>query len=185
MVVVAAPFPGTLAPLAAGLRAPAFAVGGQPPASTTVLDDVTLVDGTGAAAVTGARLVIAGGWIRARRSHGRRARAGRRRADRSRRPNVMPGLVDVHFHIEGDPRLALRQLANGVTSFRDPGPWIDKFDPLKAIMRSDIFPARACRSPVRTSTVNIRPIRSMPPSRAIPKKPGAPPNATSPKAPRP
>ncbi len=52
----------------------------------------------------------------------------------------MPGLIDLHFHVERDPRLAVRQLANGVTSFRDPGQWIDQFDSLKAIMRSEKLP---------------------------------------------
>jgi hypothetical protein len=96
---------------------------------------------------------------------------------------VMPGLIDLHFHVERDPRLAVRQLANGVTAFRDPGQWIDQFDSLKAIMRSEHLPARAWRSPVHTSMVNIPPIRSMPPSRAIPRKHGAPPSATSPTVP--
>jgi imidazolonepropionase-like amidohydrolase len=52
----------------------------------------------------------------------------------------MPGLIDLHFHIERDPKLAVRQLAHGVTSFRDPGQWIDQFDGLKAIMRSEHLP---------------------------------------------
>jgi imidazolonepropionase-like amidohydrolase len=50
---------------------------------------------------------------------------------------VMPGLVDLHYHIEDDPKLALRQLANGVTSFRDPGQWIEKFDGLKRIIAGE------------------------------------------------
>ncbi len=49
----------------------------------------------------------------------------------------MPGLIDLHFHVERDPKLAIRQLANGVTSFRDPGQWIDQFDSLKAIVRTE------------------------------------------------
>ena len=43
---------------------------------------------------------------------------------------VLPGLVDTHFHIDNrppDPKLALRQLANGVTAFRDPGQWDESF----------------------------------------------------------
>jgi imidazolonepropionase-like amidohydrolase len=53
---------------------------------------------------------------------------------------VMPGLIDLHFHIERDPKLALRQLANGVTSFRDPGQWIELFEPLRALLRADDLP---------------------------------------------
>ena len=36
---------------------------------------------------------------------------------------MIPGLIDLHFHIENDPKLALRQLSHGVTAFRDPGQW--------------------------------------------------------------
>jgi imidazolonepropionase-like amidohydrolase len=53
---------------------------------------------------------------------------------------VLPGLIDAHFHIENrppDPKLALHQLANGVTAFRDPGQWDEFFEGLRAIMRQD------------------------------------------------
>ena len=133
-------FLGALAPLAAGLRVPAFAGGGQPPTTTTVLDDVTLIDGTGAAALPGARLVVAGGRIQ---RVGRMAEvavpAGAELVTLGGR-TIMPGLVDAHFHIEDDPKLALRQLANGVTAFRDPGAWMEKFDPLRAMIATDRLP---------------------------------------------
>ena len=94
------PFPGAFAPLAAGLRAPAFATGGQPPSPTIVLDDVTLIDGTGAAAVPGARLAIAGGRIqRVGRIGEVPVPAGADLVALGGR-TIMPGLVDAHFHIE-------------------------------------------------------------------------------------
>jgi imidazolonepropionase-like amidohydrolase len=50
---------------------------------------------------------------------------------------IIPGLIDLHFHIEDDPRLALRQLSHGVTTFRDPGQWNDKFTGLRKMMADD------------------------------------------------
>ena len=49
----------------------------------------------------------------------------------------MPGLIDLHFHVENDPKLALRQLANGVTSFRDPGQWIEQYEALRALVAAE------------------------------------------------
>jgi imidazolonepropionase-like amidohydrolase len=50
---------------------------------------------------------------------------------------VLPGLIDLHFHIEDDPKLALRQLSNGVTSFRDPGQWEERFTELRRLVEAD------------------------------------------------
>ena len=53
---------------------------------------------------------------------------------------VMPGLIDLHFHVEKDPKLALRQLANGVTSFRDPGQWLEQDQSLRALIAAEQLP---------------------------------------------
>ena len=53
---------------------------------------------------------------------------------------VIPGLIDLHFHIESDPRLALRQLAHGITAFRDPGQWNEKFVELRRMVAADGLP---------------------------------------------
>ena len=133
-------FLAALAPLAASARAQAAPWTAQGPGATVVLDNITLIDGTGAEAVSGARLVIVGDRLR---SVGRirdvAMPAGAERVDLHGRA-VMPGLVDAHFHIENDPKLALRQLSRGVTTFRDPGAWIEKFDALKAMIASDGLP---------------------------------------------
>ena len=133
-------FLGTLAPLAAGMRAHPYPGETRSADRATVLDNVILIDGTGAAAVPGARVVIAGARLR---REGRMADVpvpdGAELIDLGGRA-VVPGLVDAHFHIEDDPRLALRQLAHGVTAFRDPGAWIEKFDALKAMMAADGLP---------------------------------------------
>jgi imidazolonepropionase-like amidohydrolase len=53
---------------------------------------------------------------------------------------VIPGLIDLHFHIEKDPKLALRQLSNGITAFRDPGQWEERFAELRRMITSDGLP---------------------------------------------
>ncbi len=102
-----------------------------------VLDNVRVIDGSGAPPIERARIVIEGGRI---------ARIGPPSAVSSPPQaetvdlsghTVIPGLIDLHFHIESDPRLALRQLSHGVTAFRDPGQWNEKFDELRAMIAAD------------------------------------------------
>ena len=89
-----------------------------------VLDNVRVIDGTGTAPSENGRIVVPADRIE---QVGRReavpAPAAADTLDLSGR-TVIPGLIDLHFHIENDPKLALRQLSHGVTSFRDPGQWL-------------------------------------------------------------
>jgi imidazolonepropionase-like amidohydrolase len=41
---------------------------------------------------------------------------------------LLPGLIDAHFHLDGDDSLPARYLEHGVTSLRDPGAWIEAYD---------------------------------------------------------
>jgi imidazolonepropionase-like amidohydrolase len=41
---------------------------------------------------------------------------------------ILPGLIDAHFHIDGDDSLPALFLSHGVTSIRDPGQWIEAYD---------------------------------------------------------
>ncbi len=99
-----------------------------------VLDHVRLIDGTGAAPRDSVRVTIEGNRITAVEPAG--AGSSRSNADVIDLAGhvVMPGLIDLHFHIERDPKLAIRQLVNGVTSFRDPGQWNERFEGLKQIV---------------------------------------------------
>ncbi len=106
-------------------------------ARPVVLDHVRIVDGTGAGPIEEGRLVIDGdrvvrvgpaGTVAAPQSAETIDLAGR---------TVIPGLIDLHFHIENDPKLALRQLSHGITSFRDPGQWNHKFDELRRMIAAD------------------------------------------------
>jgi imidazolonepropionase-like amidohydrolase len=105
-----------------------------------VFDNVRIIDGTGAAPIDRGRIILDGDRI------GRMGRAetvpvppGAERLDLSGK-TVIPGLIDLHFHIEDDPKLALRQLSHGVTAFRDPGQWNDKFVELRRLTAAERIP---------------------------------------------
>lgn len=105
-----------------------------------VLDNVRIVDGTGAPAIENGRIVIERDRIvRAGPAAAVPMPTGADVVDLSGR-TVIPGLIDSHFHIESDPKLALRQLSHGVTAFRDPGQWDDKFDELRRMIAADGIP---------------------------------------------
>ena len=108
-------------------------------AATIVLEHARLIDGTGGRPRDDMRIVVQGDRIVSVQRESEAAAAFPPNAERIDLAGrvVMPGLIDLHFHVERDPKLAVRQLANGVTSFRDPGQWIDQFDSLKAILRSE------------------------------------------------
>jgi imidazolonepropionase-like amidohydrolase len=130
-------------PACAALVALAFASGGSAGGTAraaVVLDNVRLVDGTGAPPVARGRVVIRDGRIAAAGAADSVAvPEGAQRLDLSGR-TVTPGLIDLHFHIEDDPRLALRQLSHGVTAFRDPGQWEHKFEELRQMIAADALP---------------------------------------------
>ncbi len=105
-----------------------------------VLDNARVVDGTGAAPIERARIVIDGDRISTIGPAATVARPpGAETLDLSG-ATIVPGLIDAHFHIESDPKLALRQLSHGVTSFRDPGQWNDKFVELRRLIAADHLP---------------------------------------------
>src|ERR1700752_4639232 len=107
---------------------------------SVVLENVRIIDGTGAAPIENGRVVIDGDRItRGGPAATVLAPPDAERVDLTGR-TVIPGLIDMHFHIENDPKLALRQLSNGVTAFRDPGQWNDKFDELRRMIAADGLP---------------------------------------------
>jgi imidazolonepropionase-like amidohydrolase len=111
------------------------------PARRLVIDAARIVDGTGAPPIRAGRIVIEGERItQVGAAAGIPLPNGAERIDLGDR-TVLPGLIDLHFHIESDPALALRQLSHGVTTFRDPGQWEEKFDGLRKMIAADRLPA--------------------------------------------
>src|ERR1041384_679576 len=100
------------------------------PAATSVIAIVgaTLIDGTGGPVVTDSTVVIRGERIV---TVGKRAAvkipAGAEIVD-AKGLTLVPGLIDAHFHIDGDDPLPALYLSHGITSLRDPGQWIEAYD---------------------------------------------------------
>lgn len=118
----------------------AAAASEAPQGRAIVLDNVRIIDGTGAAPIDNGRIVIDGDRIarvgpRAKTT----APANAETIDLAGR-TVIPGLIDLHFHIESEPKMALRQLSHGVTAFRDPGQWNHKFDELRRMIEEEGLP---------------------------------------------
>ncbi len=101
----------------------------RPPANQLIaITGATLIDGRGGAPVSDAVVVIRGDKI---------AAAGTRKAVvipkgaeviEARGMTLLPGLLDSHFHIDGDNELPALFLQHGVTSLRDPGEWMHSYD---------------------------------------------------------
>jgi len=125
----------TLVTIVAAMLSVLPAGGGQ--TRSLVLDNVRVIDGTGRAAIERGRVVIEGDRLaEVGPTEAVPVPADADRVDLSGR-TVLPGLIDLHFHIENDPKLALRQLSHGVTTFRDPGQWEEKFAELRRLMTAE------------------------------------------------
>jgi imidazolonepropionase-like amidohydrolase len=105
-----------------------------------LLDGGTLIDGTGAAPVENAQILISGERIARVGSRGSfDVPADARRIDTSGK-FLTPGFVDLHFHMADDLTLAPSFLAHGITSARDPGAWMELFEPLRAWQAANKLP---------------------------------------------
>ena len=95
--------------------------------ATTAIVGVTLIDGRGGPALPNAVVVVRGDRISA---VGSRAATvipfGAAIIGGSGR-TLLPGLIDAHFHLDGDDALPALFLSHGVTSVRDPGAWIEAY----------------------------------------------------------
>ena len=88
----------------------------------------TLIDGRGGAPVPDAVVVIRGDKIAAVGT--RKAIVIPKGADvvEARGLTLLPGLIDSHFHLDGDNGLPALFLQHGITSIRDPGEWMHSYE---------------------------------------------------------
>ena len=97
-------------------------------ASVIAIVGANLIDGRGGPVVSDSVVVIRGDRIVA---VGQRSAvkvpAGADVVD-GKGLTLLPGLIDSHFHIDGDDPLPALYLSHGVTSLRDPGQWIEAYD---------------------------------------------------------
>lgn len=90
-----------------------------------------LVDGRGGPPVPDAAVVVRGDHIEAAGPRASvRVPAGAEVIDASGL-TLLPGLIDAHFHLDGDEPLPALFLSHGVTSLRDPGQWIEAYDAVR------------------------------------------------------
>jgi imidazolonepropionase-like amidohydrolase len=98
----------------------------------------TLIDGTGGPPVPDAIVVVRGDRIVAVGKRGLVSVPQGAEVFDAKGLTILPGLIDSHFHIDGDDGLPALYLAHGITSLRDPGQWIEAYD--SARKRSDPLP---------------------------------------------
>src|SRR6266496_1249010 len=88
----------------------------------------TLIDGRGGPATPDAVVIIRGERIVAvGKRPSTNVPAGAEVFD-GKGLTLLPGLIDAHFHIDGDDPLPALYLSHGITSLRDPGQWIEAYD---------------------------------------------------------
>ncbi|WP_437886299.1 amidohydrolase family protein [Sorangium sp. So ce307] len=88
----------------------------------------TLIDGRGGPPVRDAVVVVRGDRIVAAGARGATEVPAGAEIVRGAGLSVLPGLIDAHFHIDGDDGLPGLSLQRGVTSLREPGNWIEAYD---------------------------------------------------------
>ena len=96
--------------------------------STVAIVGATLIDGRGGPAIADSVVIVRGEQI---------VSIGKRNATQipqgaevvdAKGLTLLPGLIDSHFHIDGDDSLPALYLSHGITSIRDPGQWIEAYD---------------------------------------------------------
>jgi imidazolonepropionase-like amidohydrolase len=107
----------------------------NPPAADTnrvvAIIGATLIDGRGGLPVSNAVVVVRGNKIAAAGSDNSTKIPSEAEVLAAEGKVLLPGLIDSHFHIERDYELPRLVLSHGVTSVRDPGQWIEVYDPIR------------------------------------------------------
>jgi imidazolonepropionase-like amidohydrolase len=91
----------------------------------------TLIKGTGEAPLVDSLVIVRGGRILSAGSAKQNAIPRNAEVFEAKGLYLLPGFIDSHFHIERDYELPRLYLSHGVTSVRDPGQWIEIYDPVR------------------------------------------------------
>jgi imidazolonepropionase-like amidohydrolase len=98
----------------------------------TAIVGATLVDGRGGPPVTNSVVLIRSGGIEKVGVRSSTPIPSNAEVVDATGLTLLPGLMDSHFHIERDYELPRLFLAHGVTSVRDPGQWLEIYEPIKS-----------------------------------------------------
>jgi len=99
------------------------------PAGTSIIAIVgaTLVDGRGGPAISDSVVLVRGERIEAIGTRSSVKLPPEAELIDAKGLTLLPGLIDSHFHIDGDDPLPALYLSHGITSLRDPGQWIEAY----------------------------------------------------------
>ncbi len=101
----------------------------KPAANQTIaIVGSTLIDGRGDSPVKDAVVIVRGEKIVAVGARGAVTIPKAAAIIEASGLTLLPGLIDAHFHLDGDEGLPSLFLSQGVTSVRDPGAWIEAYD---------------------------------------------------------
>src|ERR1041385_5439089 len=91
----------------------------------------TLIKGTGEAAMPDSVVITRGGSILSAGAAKNISVPKGAEVFNAKGLYLLPGFIDSHFHIERDYELPRLYLRHGVTSVRDPGQWIEVYEPVR------------------------------------------------------
>jgi imidazolonepropionase-like amidohydrolase len=100
------------------------------PAATSIIAIVgaTLIDGRSGPAISDSVVLVRGERIEAVGPRSSVKLPPEAELVEAKGLTLLPGLIDSHFHIDGDDPLPALYLSHGITSLRDPGQWIEAYD---------------------------------------------------------
>jgi imidazolonepropionase-like amidohydrolase len=107
-------------------------VAAPPAAHEVAIVGARLIDGRGGPPIEDAVVVVRGASIQAAGSRAEVSVPEGAEIVNGKGLTLMPGLLDAHFHLERDLGLPALYLQHGVTSVREPGSWIEAYDPVRA-----------------------------------------------------
>jgi imidazolonepropionase-like amidohydrolase len=91
----------------------------------------TLIDGRGGPPIVDAVVVVSGEKIIAAGPRASTPVPKSAEVIDAKGLSLLPGMIDSHFHLDGDDSLPSLYLGHGVTSVRDPGAWIEAYDAVR------------------------------------------------------